>query len=122
MPDHDHKPPPVEYRDAHDGVLSYQRPPGVEPPRGRNGEGLLGCLSTAVLIPVGVVVIAFAQYANVWPDWVAFSMIGMLFAVPLAVGLALRRMHRWQALAVGLLFGLGIAALIEGICFVGAWM
>lgn len=99
-------------------VLSYRRPPADEQrPRG-DGARLLGCLSTAVLIPVGVVGIAVASYANVWPDWISFSLIGTLFAVPLAVGLALRRMHRWQALAAGLFIGLGIAALIEGICFV----
>jgi hypothetical protein len=104
-----------------DNVLSYRRPPANEPPRERDQEGLLGCLSTALLIPLGVVAIFFAGYAMRFSGRAALVLVGVLFAVPLAIGLALRKSNRWQSLAAGLLVGLGIAALLEGICFMGTW-
>jgi hypothetical protein len=115
MAEHDPQKPPLPPQQ----VLSYRRPPAAEPSRDRDGEGLLGCLLTALLIPVGTVLIAGAASATQLPGWVLLSLIGMLFVAPLATGLALRKSHRWGALAVGLLYGLGIAALIEAICVVG---
>jgi hypothetical protein len=115
------QPHPREPRQPPDQVLSYRRPPDVEPPRGRDVEGLLGCLSTASLFPIGVVVIGLVGYVSRLPGWVMLSLNATLFAVPLAVGLALRKSQRWRELAAGLLFGLAIAALIEGIWFVSTW-
>jgi hypothetical protein len=115
MPDDPEETPPP----ALDRVLSYHRPPALEAPAERSGEGVLGCLAAAVGIPAGVVVIAFVSYATRLPNWLGFCLIGTLFAAPLGAGLALRKSHRWHALAAGLLFGVGIAALLEGICFLG---
>jgi hypothetical protein len=70
-----------------------------------------------MLIPTGIVAAIFAAYANRWPDWISLPAIGLLFAVPVAAGLVLRKRPRWHGFAIGLLVGTGIAALLEGICF-----
>jgi hypothetical protein len=64
--------------------------------------------------------IALASYANGWSNGPGIGLGAALVAVPLSVGLGLRKTQRWGSLAAGLLIGLGVAALIEGICFIGA--
>ena len=100
-------------------VLAYQ-PPSSEPPA-RPGDTFLGCLSAGLLIVFGVIAIAFVSYAYRLPDWLGLATIGCFFIIPLSIGLRLLKWRRWNALAVGLLIGTGLAALLEGLCLLSSW-
>jgi hypothetical protein len=110
-------PPPAQP----DRILAY-RPPAEDVPARRNdGEAAAGCLLFAGAIPAGVFVTIYASYVGDWPAWAGLCVIGALVVTPVTLGLALRRSPRSKGFAAGLLVGVGVAALIEGICFFANW-
>src|SRR3954454_13602995 len=105
-----------------DRVLAYQSPPAPDSSGGRReGTTALGCLITVIFIVGGVFLELLAGGIGAWSGPVAFSRAGLVLAAPVALGLSLRKSRRWGPLAAGLLIGVGVAALIEGICFASNW-
>jgi hypothetical protein len=106
--------PPLPDQDTPPPTLGYARP--EIQPVARGLAPLAGFLAFGTVVG-GIFCLFFAAYGGSWSNIEFGCAIAILVAIPLACGLGLHQSKRWRLVGTGLLIGLGIAAMVEGVCF-----